>query len=286
MMGLPKWDVAIQLMRLDKPIGIYLLLYPTLWALIIAAEGLPSLSLVLIFTLGAIVMRSAGCVINDYADRAWDGAVSRTAERPLATGAATGQQAIRLFLLLLCLAAILLIFLDPVTRLWSLGALALAVIYPFTKRFTHFPQVVLGAAFSWSIPMAFSAQQGSVPWVCWYLYLLNLLWTLAYDTLYAMVDRDDDRQVGIKSTAILFGENDRIIVALLYFLVFMMLVALTARVQEPMIYSLGLCVVLGLFISQIRQFWQRDRKACFQCFLANRHIGLVVTLSLIAAYEL
>lgn len=285
MLGLPKWDVSIQLMRLDKPIGIYLLLYPTLWALIIAAEGMPSWSLTLIFTLGAILMRSAGCVINDYADREWDGAVSRTVERPLATGAATGKQAISLFVLLLCLAAILLIFLDPTTQLWSLGAVALAVIYPFTKRYTHFPQVVLGAAFSWSIPMAFSAQQGEVPWICWYLYLLNLLWTLAYDTLYAMVDRDDDRQVGIKSTAILFGRHDRSIVALLYFLVFMMLVSLTARVPQPLIFALGLCLVLGLFISQIRQFWNRDRQACFQCFLANRHIGLVVTLSLLAAYH-
>ena len=208
-------NAYVRLMRLDKPVGIYLLLWPTLWALLIASQGLPAWDITLIFVAGVVVMRSAGCVINDYADRKVDGSVKRTAQRPLATGEVTAKQALQLFGALVAIAFILVLFLNWQTIALSVAALVLASSYPFMKRYTHLPQVVLGAAFGWAIPMAFMAVLETIPDYGWWLFVANLTWTVAYDTMYAMVDRDDDLQIGVKSTAILFGKNDvRIVMGL------------------------------------------------------------------------
>ncbi|OYT94169.1 MAG: 4-hydroxybenzoate polyprenyltransferase, partial [Pseudomonas sp. PGPPP3] len=208
------WDF-VQLMRLDKPIGIYLLLWPTLWALWVAAKGVPSASNLLIFVGGVILMRAAGCVINDYADRHFDGHVSRTQARPLASGKVKPREALALFAGLVALSFALVLCTNATTVWLSFGGVALAACYPFMKRYTFYPQVVLGAAFSWGMPMAFSAETGSVPPEAWLLYIANLLWTVAYDTYYAMADREDDLKIGVKSTAILFGDADRLIIACL-----------------------------------------------------------------------
>ncbi|MEC8417636.1 MAG: 4-hydroxybenzoate octaprenyltransferase, partial [Pseudomonadota bacterium] len=192
----PQWNAYARLMRLDKPVGIYLLLWPTLWALLMAGQGFPPLDISIIFVAGVIVMRSAGCVINDYADRKVDGSVKRTAQRPLATGEVTAKQALQLFAALIAMAFVLVLFLNWQTIALSVVALLLASSYPFMKRYTHLPQVVLGAAFGWAIPMAFMAVLETVPTYAWWLFVANLLWTVAYDTMYAMVDRDDDLQIG------------------------------------------------------------------------------------------
>ena len=209
------WNAYARLMRLDKPVGIYLLLWPTLWALLMAAQGLPPLGITLIFVAGVVVMRSAGCVINDYADRKVDGSVKRTAQRPLATGEVSAKQALQLFAALIALAFVLVLFLNWQTIALSVVALLLAASYPFMKRYTNLPQVVLGAAFGWAIPMAFMAVIETVPAYGWWLFIANLLWTVAYDTMYAMVDRDDDVKIGVKSTAILFGDLDRLMIGIL-----------------------------------------------------------------------
>ena len=195
------WDF-IQLMRLEKPIGIYLLLWPTLWALWVAGEGVPSVKNLFIFVVGVMLMRAAGCVINDYADRNFDGHVSRTKARPLASGKVTPREALVLFAVLVALSFVLVLFTNATTIWLSFGGLALAACYPFMKRYTFYPQVVLGAAFSWGMPMAFTAETGSLPPEAWLLYIANLLWTVAYDTYYAMADREDDLKIGVKSTAI------------------------------------------------------------------------------------
>ena len=208
-------DDYLRLMRLDRPVGTLLLLWPTLAALAMAASGLPPLELIVIFTVGTFVMRSAGCVINDYADRHVDGAVKRTKDRPLVTGAISERQALQLFAALVVSAGVLILFLNTATKLLAVGGLALAVTYPFMKRYTHLPQVVLGAAFSWGILMAWSAQDLGVPKEALLLFIGSLFWIVAYDTQYAMVDRDDDLIVGIKSTAILFGELDRFMIGVL-----------------------------------------------------------------------
>jgi 4-hydroxybenzoate polyprenyltransferase len=213
-----KFNALLQLIRFDKPIGTLLLLWPTLWALWIAAEGLPDGKLLLVFVAGTFVMRSAGCVINDLADRNIDGAVDRTRQRPLVTGAVTVGEAVALFLVLLSIAFVLVLQTNQLTVLLSLAGAALAACYPFMKRFTHLPQVVLGVAFSWGIPMAFAAQLGELPSALWAIFCGNLLWIIAYDTQYAMADRDDDLLIGIKSSAILFGRYDRFIIACLQIL--------------------------------------------------------------------
>ena len=202
--------------RMDKPIGIYLLLWPTLWAVVLASLGQPQLDVFVIFAAGVVVMRAAGCVINDIADRKVDGHVTRTNARPLVSGLLSTKEAIIMFIGLLFIALVLVLQLNLATFYLSLVALVLASSYPFMKRYTHLPQVVLGAAFSWSIPMAFMAINQNIPHWAWYLYAANLAWTVAYDTLYAMVDRDDDLKIGVKSTAILFGRHDLTMVGLLY----------------------------------------------------------------------
>lgn len=270
----------LQLIRFDKPIGTLLLLWPTLWALWIAAEGVPDLKLLAIFIVGTFLMRSAGCVVNDLADRNLDGFVTRTRARPLVTGAVTVKEALALFFALLLAAFALVLMTNPLTVGLSFVAVALAATYPFMKRHTHFPQVVLGAAFSWSIPMAFAAQRDSLPQQLWWLYAGNLLWTMAYDTKYAMVDRDDDLQVGIKSTAVLFGEHDRLITGLLQ------LGALACLFIAGEAFGLGRCHTLGLAAAAVlfgyHQYLIRDRDPalCFRAFLHNNWVGMVIFLGI------
>jgi 4-hydroxybenzoate polyprenyltransferase len=246
----PRLALYAEVMRLHRPIGIYLLLWPTLWAVWLAADGKPSLKIVLIFSLGVVLMRSAGCVINDWADRDFDGHVQRTKDRPIASGRLPSREALYLFVFLIACSAALLPFLNLATFYWSLGALALASLYPFMKRFIYLPQLVLGAAFSWAIPMAFVAQNQAPNVLCWLLYAANLVWTVAYDTQYAMADREDDLKIGVKSTAILFGRFDLVIISLLQGL-FIMLLALVGYLQHfGMIWATTLGICGGLFMWQ------------------------------------
>jgi 4-hydroxybenzoate polyprenyltransferase len=274
----------IALMRLDRPIGIWLLLWPTLWAVWIAGDGHPSLSIVLIFTLGVVFMRSAGCVINDYADRHWDGEVARTADRPLVTGRVSAKEALLLFALLVGLSASLLLWLNRETFYWSFGALALATLYPFMKRYTYLPQVVLGAAFSWAIPMAFVAQGKSPDALCWLLYSANLAWTVAYDTQYAMCDRDDDLKAGIKSTAILFGELDLLMVGLLQGLFLVGLLLLGQQLSLGWPWYAGLLAAFILFALQAWQTRAREPQTCLDAFKNNHLVGLVVFIALLGGW--
>jgi len=274
----------IQLMRLDKPVGIYLVLWPALWALWLAAEGTPPGLILLVFILGAIVMRSAGCVINDYADRHWDGAVARTATRPLATGAITPRAALLIFIGLCLIGFVLVLLLNPLTILLSLGALVLASLYPFTKRYTHWPQMFLGAAFAWAVPMSYAAVLGGVPYQAWLVFAITLIWTLIYDTFYAITDRDDDLKVGIKSTAILFGRYDLVIIGLLQSLMVLLLVVLGYWLQLGVAFWLSLLVVVALFGSQLWQSRHRDQQACFKAFKQNHWVGLVILVGLMIDY--
>lgn len=275
-----------QLMRADKPIGIYLLLWPTVWALLVAAEGLPSLHITLVFILGVVVMRSAGCVINDYADRHVDGAVKRTAGRPLVTGQVSSKEALQLFFVLLLVAFLLVLTLNWQTVALSVGGLLLASVYPFMKRYTYLPQFFLGLAFSWAIPMAFMAIQEQVPPQAWALFVANLLWTVAYDTEYAMVDRDDDIQIGVKSTAILFGQHDRLIIGLLQFATLGVLFAVAVQLGWHWPAYLGLIVAAGLFAYQQWMIRARHRDACFRAFLDNHYVGLVIAVGIAVNYLL
>lgn len=271
-----------QLMRMDKPIGVYLLLWPTWWALWLASDGIPAAGIFCVFSLGVVLMRSAGCVINDFADRKVDGQVERTKNRPLATGAVSSREALQLFSLLLVCAAILLVFLNNQTRLLALVAVLLASSYPFMKRYTHLPQVVLGAAYSWGIPMAFMAIQGEVPLYAWLLYLANLCWTVAYDTFYALVDRPDDLQVGIKSTAILFGAYAQPIILLLQ-LVFLGLISYVANLANlhwPFYMALGLAMLAFAYQHYIAK---QGRQGAFQAFLHNHYVGLLIFAGLFAS---
>lgn len=267
-----------RLMRLDKPVGIYLLLWPTMWALLMAAQGLPPLSILVIFVAGVVVMRSAGCVINDYADRKVDGSVKRTAARPLATGEVTPKQALTLFVGLIALAFVLVLFLNWQTIALSVVALLLASSYPFMKRYTHLPQVVLGAAFGWAIPMAFMAVLETVPAYAWWLFVANLLWTVAYDTMYAMVDRDDDLQIGVKSTAILFGKNDVRIVMLLQAIALIILWCIGYAIDATWPYYGAILFSALLCVRQYQLIKRRQREGCFKAFLENHYIGLAITL--------
>ena len=271
-------------MRADKPIGTYLLLWPTYWALWIAAGGWPGWQLFVVFTLGVVVMRAAGCVINDYADRHVDGAVERTAQRPLATGEVSEKGALRLFAGLIALAFVLVLQLNLATIALSVVALGLAASYPFMKRYTHLPQVVLGAAFSWAIPMAFMATNEQLGLVAWLLFAANLLWTVAYDTQYAMVDRDDDILIGIKSTAILFGRFDVVIISLLQLLTLLLLIAVGELLALSVWYYLGVAGMAILFVYQYGLIYQRQRQACFKAFLNNHYAGLLVAVGIMLHY--
>ncbi|MDG1125019.1 MAG: 4-hydroxybenzoate octaprenyltransferase [Pseudomonadales bacterium] len=272
-MNSPTLQDYLQLMRLDKPVGTLLLLWPTLAALCMAAQGLPPLHLVVIFTLGTFIMRSAGCVINDFADRKVDGFVERTKERPLVTGAISSKQALVLFFGLIISAGLLLLFLNQTTQLLAFGGLALAIAYPFMKRWTHMPQVVLGAAFSWGIPMAWSAQGLAVPPESILMFCTSLLWIVAYDTLYAMVDRNDDLKVGIKSTAILFGDLDKAMIGALQALTLAGLYLLGQKLGYAHAYYVGLVIILGLFVYQQWLIRDRDRMGAFAAFRNNILVG-------------
>ncbi|MBQ0796468.1 4-hydroxybenzoate octaprenyltransferase [Zhongshania sp.] len=267
----------LALMRVDRPIGTYLVLWPTLWALWLAAGGVPAWHLLLIFVAGTFLMRSAGCVINDFADRKIDAHVSRTKARPFAQGKVTEKEALLLFAGLCLLAFALVLFTNGLTVLFSLGAVALAATYPFMKRYTHLPQLVLGAAFAWGIPMAFTAQSGELPPpAAWLLYIGVLIWTVAYDTFYAMVDREDDLKIGVKSTAILFGEDDKVITAMLQICVIIVLVMAGPRFEMSFIYYAGLIAASGLFIYQQQLIRYRQPEKCFKAFLNNNWVGAVV----------
>lgn len=271
-----KLSAYARLMRLDKPIGIYLLLWPTLWALLLAANGIPSLHILFVFIGGVVLMRSAGCVINDYADRHVDGAVARTAQRPLVSGQATAKEALWLFVGLCLLAFALVLTLNWQTILMSFAAVFVAALYPFMKRVTYLPQFVLGTAFSFGIPMAFTAIQETIPWWVWLIFLANLTWTVAYDTQYAMVDRDDDVNVGIKSTAILFGQHDRTIIGILQIITLVLLAILGNVIALSWPFYLSLVCAAAMFVYHQSLIWQRQREQCFKAFLHNHYVGLVI----------
>ena len=273
-------------MRLDKPVGTYLVLWPALWALWLAAEGTPPGLVLIVFIAGAFVMRSAGCVINDYADRHWDGKVERTAQRPLATGEISDKQALMLFVLLGLIGFALVLLLNPLTIWLSLVALALATLYPFTKRFTHWPQLFLGAAFAWAIPMGFAAVSEQVPHQAWLVFAIAMLWTLIYDTMYAMSDRPDDLKVGIKSTAVLFGEYDKIILASLQILMLGLLVWMGSLFQLGWPFYASLVIVAGLFAYHQWLIKDRNRQQCFAAFKHNHWAGLVILAGIIASYSM
>ena len=273
-----------QITRMDKPIGTYLLLWPTYWALWIASDGWPSLHLLLVFSLGVFFMRSAGCVVNDYADRKIDGAVKRTQNRPLVTGALSSSEALQLFATFILLAFSLVLTLSNYTIILSIVALLLAASYPFMKRITHFPQVVLGAAFSWGMIMAFAQEQGQIPLVAWLLFAANVLWTIAYDTMYAMVDRDDDLRIGVKSTAIAFGENDKRIILFLQLMTLALLFTVGDILAFGWPYQLSLVIAAGFFSYQQLLISARDRDRCFQAFLNNHYVGLVVFVGVTVEY--
>jgi len=273
--------IYLRLMRLDRPVGSLLLLWPTLTALWLAADGMPPWHLVVIFTLGTIIMRSAGCVINDYADRDWDRHVKRTADRPLTAGQVSAREALILFMALSTGGLLLLIFLNPMTRLLAVGGFAIAVIYPFMKRWTYLPQAVLGAAFSWGLLMAYTSVQNQLPREAWLLFVASLLWIVAYDTMYAMVDRDDDLRVGIKSTAILFGTADRVMIGILQASTLVTLALFGSLRELGYFYHLGLAAMLGLFVYQQFLIRQRERAECLKAFLNNTWAGLALFIGVV-----
>lgn len=274
----------IKLMRLDRPIGILLLLWPTLGALWIAAEGLPDPTVLIVFILGVIIMRSAGCAINDFADRHVDGMVWRTQERPLATGELEAKDAVILFAVLALIAFFLVSLLNTMTIWMSLIGVFLAASYPFMKRYTHLPQLYLGVAFGWAIPMAFAAQTETVPVIAWLLFLANIIWTTVYDTFYAMADRDDDLLAGIKSTAVLFGEDDLTIQAVLQASYLVVMILIGQQLQMSWIYYLALIVAAGLFVYQLYLSRHRDAKACLRAFLNNNWLGGSLFVGIVLHY--
>jgi len=274
----------LKLMRFDKPIGILLLLWPTLWALWLASEGVPDFKFLIIFALGVVVMRSGGCVINDIIDRDVDARVLRTKNRPLATGAVTKNQALILFSALMFIAFCLALFLNMLTIQLAFVGFLLAGIYPFLKRFTNLPQLFLGLAFAWPIPMAFAAVQNAVPAVAWFLFLITGIWIVAYDTLYAMVDRDDDLQIGVKSTAILFASFDRIIVGVLQLMVTGFLFVFGLMLSLNVFYFASVCLGGGLFCYQQFLIKDRDTQNCFTAFLNNNWFGLIIFIGIVINY--
>ena len=275
----------VLLMRLNKPIGTFLLLWPTLWAMWIAAEGKPSLAVFIVFTLGVFVMRAAGCVINDFADRKIDPHVTRTRARPMALGQVSPREAIWLFIGLCLTAFGLVLFMNALTIKLAFVGVFLAFIYPFMKRHTYLPQVFLGLAFGWAVPMVFAAQTGEVPQLAWLLLTGTVLWATAYDTMYAMVDRPDDLRIGVKSTAVLFGDADRLIIGLIQALLILVLVLVGRHAESGLFYYLGVLGAVGFSIYQ--QYLIRDREpaACFKAFLNNNWLGAVVFAGIVIAFR-
>jgi len=278
------WRAYARLMRLHRPIGTLLLLWPTLWALWLAAEGLPDPGVLAVFMLGTLLMRSAGCVINDYADRDFDGHVQRTRDRPLATGEIEPRRALALFGVLVLAAGLLVLTQNLLTIELAFVAVGLAAAYPFMKRHTYLPQVWLGAAFAWAVPMAFAAQTGAVPPLAWLLLSAVVLWVLVYDTQYAMVDREDDLKVGIKSTAILFDDADRLIIGVLQGLLLINLWLVGRQAGLGLPYHLGLAIAAALAVYQQWLIRARVPADCFRAFLNNNWLGLAVFAGVAASY--
>lgn len=266
------------LMRMDKPIGTWLLAWPTFWALLVAGAGDPSIRIVAIFAAGVFLMRSAGCVINDFADRKLDRHVTRTRERPLTSGKVSAAEALILFAVLVLLAFLLVLTLNWLTVALSAVALGLAAFYPFAKRFTHMPQIVLGAAFSMAIPMAFAAIEFRVPIIAWVLFAANLVWTVAYDTQYAMADREDDLKVGIKSSAILFGRYDLLAIAGLQVLTLALLSLAGWMLSAAPYYWISLLVVAAMFVWQWWMISGREPDQCLRAFRQNHYVGMVIAV--------
>lgn len=281
-----KVATLLRLIRWNSPVGTLLLLWPALWSLWIAAQGVPDVHLLVIFALGTLLMRSAGCIVNDLADRNFDGGVTRTRGRPLVTGELSVSEALAFFLVL-CLSAFGLVLMTNLsTVLLSIPALILALCYPLMKRYTHLPQVVLGLAFSWSIPMAFAAQREALPAALWLLFTGNLLWTVVYDTQYAMVDLRDDLQVGIKSTAILLGKSDRHAIAALQVLCLAALALAGRQFDLRWPYFLSLAIAAALFVYHLHLIRERDEAACWRAFTHNTWVGFAIFLGVVASYAL
>ncbi|HGN9343350.1 4-hydroxybenzoate octaprenyltransferase [Morganella morganii] len=279
-----KWQAYSRLMRTDRPIGSLLLLWPTYWALWIAARGVPDWHILIIFTIGVFSMRAAGCVINDFADRKFDGSVERTKNRPLPRGDVTEKEAKILFAVLVLVSFGLVLTLNTMTIWLSVAGLALAWVYPFVKRVSHLPQVVLGAAFGWSIPMAFAAVSESLPAECWLLFAVNIVWSVVYDTQYAMVDRNDDLKIGVKSTAILFGRFDKMIIGILQLVMILMLLWVGLMVNLSGIFYWSLLLAGALFVYQQRLMADRERDPCFQAFMNNNYVGFILFLGMLVSY--
>lgn len=283
------WDRIQQywlLGRFDKPIGIFILLWPALWALWVASDGKPDLLVLTVFGLGVVLMRAAGCVINDYADRDFDPHVERTKQRPIAAGKVQPKEALWLFAVLCLVAFGLVCLLNRYTILLSFVGAFLAASYPFMKRYTQLPQAYLGIAFGWAVPMAFAAQTNHIPLVAWIMYAAVVLWALVYDTMYAMVDKEDDLKIGVKSTAILFGDYDRHIMAVLQMIIVALLFAVGQLKGFSWAYYLGVLVAAGFSVYQQILIVKRDKAKCFKAFLNNNWFGLVVFVGLVVDYGL
>jgi 4-hydroxybenzoate polyprenyltransferase len=275
----------VRLMRLDRPVGIWLLLWPTLWAVWIASRGKPKPQIFIIFVIGTVLMRSAGCAINDYAYRSFDPHVARTRNRPLAAGRISTLEALVLFTILALAALVLALQLNRLTLLLAVAGAFLAISYPFIKRFLSVPQMYLGVTFGWGIPMAFAAQIENVPRIAWLLLLANMLWVTVYDTIYAMVDRDDDIKIGVRSTAILFGDSDRHIIAVLQGMTLLSLHLVGRILRMGYWYEAGLGVAALFFIYQLWVIRSRDRDACFHAFLNNQYVGMSVFIGILLEYQ-
>lgn len=279
-----KLDAYLRLARMDRPIGTFLLLWPCLMALVLAAGGMPDLKVLIIFVIGVVVMRACGCIINDYADRKLDSHVERTKSRPLASGEVTVKEALILFVVMGLLAFGLVLMLNPLVVQLSFVGIILTIIYPFTKRFTNMPQMFLGVVWSWSIPMAYAAQLGTVPVEAWWLFAANWCWTVAYDTMYAMVDRDDDLKVGIKSTAILFGRFYRQIIGLFQLAALGCFIMAGLSADRGLVFALGILTFIGFGLYQQKLIFDRERAPCLQAFLNNNWAGMVLFVTLGADY--
>lgn len=272
------------LARFDKPIGILILLWPALWALWIASDGQPDLLVLMVICSGVILTRAAGCVINDYADRDFDPHVERTQQRPIASGKVTPSEALRLFAVLIGSAFASVLLLNAMTIFLSFIGAFLIASYPFMKRYTHLPQAYLGIAFGWAIPMSFSAQIDTIPLVAWIMYLAVALWAVVYDTMYAMVDKEDDLKIGVKSTAILFGNKEREIIGILQLIILALLITIGQMQDLGLAYYLGLLIAAGLSVYQQKLIFHREKSLCFKAFLNSNYFGLAIFIGLMVDY--
>jgi 4-hydroxybenzoate polyprenyltransferase len=275
-------NVYFRLMRLDKPIGIYLLLWPALWALFLAADGWPRLDLIIIFVLGVTIMRSAGCVINDYADREIDKLIERTQHRPITSGEITAKSAFILFFILMLIAFGLVLMTNSLTIQLAFIAAGLATLYPFTKRWTHLPQFILGLAFAMSVPMAFAATNGSVPDSAWWIFSATVIWTVIYDTMYAMADREEDIKIGVKSTAVLFAKYDKLIIGILQICLLFVFFKISEIFKLNVFYDISVILSAFLMIYHQNMIKNREKTACFQAFLHNNFIGMIIFIGIVA----